>query len=142
MEPWMLKLEPRRDQRSQIPITLMRGRICICIKVKSWIQIRFNEKRWIRIRIKVMQIRYPGEMPFPYKSKKQDPDTGIKMIRIRNTGWKLKCFFHGMEIICFVSNFSMSKGRGKEIFTSRLFHEWRSNSFGVLSTASMLFEVE
>jgi hypothetical protein len=37
----------------------MLTRIGICIKVKSWIQIRIKVKSWIRIRIKVKRIRNP-----------------------------------------------------------------------------------
>ncbi len=81
---WRLKMEPQRGQWSQIPITLIRSRTCI--------------------RIKVMRVRYPGENPDPHQR--------------------------------------MSKGRGKEIFISRLFHEWRSTSLGALCTASILFEVK
>jgi hypothetical protein len=46
------------DQWSQIPITLMRSRIRIWIRI-SWIRIRIEVKSWIWIRvcIKVMRIR-------------------------------------------------------------------------------------
>jgi hypothetical protein len=50
IDAWMLKMEPWRgslDQWSQTPITLMRIRI--------YIRIRIKVKSWIRIRFKVMQ---------------------------------------------------------------------------------------
>jgi hypothetical protein len=60
------------------------------MKVKSWIRIRIKEESLIRTCIKVTRIRYPGENQDLHQSKKQDPDKGIKMIRIRNTDWKLQ----------------------------------------------------
>ncbi len=44
MESWRVYI----DKWSQIPITLMRSRIRIRIKVKSWIRIRIKVKIWIR----------------------------------------------------------------------------------------------
>jgi hypothetical protein len=59
-------LEVLVDQWSQILITLMRSRIRLHSKVKSWIRariwIRIEVKSWIRFHIEVMRIRNPSNL--------------------------------------------------------------------------------